>query len=114
MFLGPARTPEPPYYAVIFTAMLGADTAGYGEMAQRLFHLADSQPGCLGYEISGDARSGIGVSYWTDEESIRAWKADADHQRAQQLGRDLWYDHYQLRIARAEREYGFTRSSEPG
>lgn len=108
-----ANTPQPPYYAVIFTTVLSEDTEGYGATAKTMFQLATKHPGCLGFEVTGDGRTGIGVSYWTDEESIRSWKADADHQMAQKLGRERWYSQYQLRVARVERDYGY-RAAAPG
>ncbi len=52
---------------------------------------------------------GITVSYWTDEESIAAWKRDADHAFAQYEGRTRWYDAYELRVARVERAHSFVR-----
>lgn len=104
-----ATTPEPPYYAVIFTSRRSAqDSDGYDETAVHLFALAAEQPGYLGVER---ARSevGITVSYWADLESILAWKRHADHAVAQRAGRDRWYDRYSVRVARVERAYGFER-----
>lgn len=68
--------------------------------------LAAQQPGFLGVE---SAREGVGitVSYWRDLESIKAWKANAEHLVAQQTGRSDWYRQYRTRIARVERDYGF-------
>ncbi|MCP1313682.1 MULTISPECIES: antibiotic biosynthesis monooxygenase [unclassified Halomonas] len=99
-----AKTPEPPYYAVIFTSELGENTRGYGEMAERMVALAAEQPGFLGME---SAREGLGVtvSYWADLEAIRTWKANAEHLVAQRLGHDTWYTHFTTRIARVERDY---------
>ncbi|MCL4132380.1 UNVERIFIED_CONTAM: hypothetical protein GTU68_042978 [Idotea baltica] len=102
-----AQTPEPPYYAAIFTTVQSDDAEGYVDMAKRMFALAAEQPGYLGFEIAGSSPLGIGISYWTDEDSIRSWKANAEHQEAQDLGRTKWYDQYQLRIAKVERDYGF-------
>lgn len=102
-----AETPEPPYYAAIFTTVQTDDSDGYVDMAKRMFALAAEQPGYLGFEIAGSGQLGIGVSYWTDEDSIRAWKANAEHQVAQETGRSKWYKKYQLRVARVERDYGF-------
>ena len=49
-----ARTPTPPYYAVIFTSRrTEEDDAGYGEMADRMEELASRQPGFLGIESAG-------------------------------------------------------------
>ena len=101
-----ATTPKPPYYAVIFTNRKTADTAGYAEMARRMVELAAAQPGFLGVEHAGDDPA-ITVSYWTDEASIAAWKANAEHQLAQRMGREAWYAQFALRVARVERAYGF-------
>jgi heme-degrading monooxygenase HmoA len=100
-----AETPEPPYYAVIFSSLKGDDSAGYAEMAQRMMELAARQPGFLGVE-SAREDVGITVSYWRDLESIRRWKAHAEHREAQRMGRDKWYLSYRTRIALVERDYG--------
>jgi heme-degrading monooxygenase HmoA len=100
-----AQTPEPPYYAVIFTSLRTEEDAGYGAMAERMLALAARQPGFLGVESARDG-VGITVSYWTDLESIRHWKLNAEHQVAQQLGRESWYAAFKTRIAKVERDYG--------
>lgn len=50
-------------------------------------------------------RSGITVSYWKDEESIKSWKGNLDHLLAQKKGKNNWYLHYEVRISKVEREY---------
>ena len=102
-----AMTPKPPYYAVIFTSVRtegGQDN--YAAMADKMVQLAAEQPGFLGIE---SAREGIGitVSYWQDLESIKQWKANAEHLLAQKLGREQWYRSFKTRIAKVERDYGF-------
>jgi len=70
-------------------------------MADRMFELASKQRGFLGVESARDADGfGITVSYWSNEEAIAAWKAHADHQPAQEAGKRLWYEDYQVRIAK--------------
>lgn len=101
-----ARTPEPPYYAVIFTSLLSEMDAGYQAMGEKMFELALDQPGCLGVETARDTSGlGITVSYWKDEASIVAWKAHSEHVAAQKLGIKRWYSHYELRVAKVERDY---------
>ena len=100
-----ARTPKPPYYAVIFTSLRTAGDNGYADMAEKMLTLAAQQPGFLGVE-SAREQIGITVSYWTDLESIKQWKANLDHQAAQKLGRNRWYSSYSVRIAKVERDYG--------
>ena len=99
-------TLTPPYYAVIFSAILTNDIEGYGETAQRMEELAKLQPGYLGIE-SARNQIGITVSYWENLESIVQWKNNVEHTEARNLGRKQWYQKYQLRICKVEREYGF-------
>jgi heme-degrading monooxygenase HmoA len=49
---------------------------------------------------------GITVSYWKDEDSIRAWQQNAQHRVAQETGKQTWYADYRVRVARVERAYG--------
>ena len=103
---GFAKTPEPPYYAVIFTSKRTEGDHGYEAMAQAMFDLALQQPGCLGAETARGADGvGITVAYFTDDASIKNWKQNAQHLVAQKLGKERWYSHYELRIAKVERAY---------
>ena len=111
-----ARTPEPPYYAVLFTSVRReADDAAYAAMAAEMDALARRQPGFLGVEsVRGTDRVGITVSYWRDEAAILAWKKVADHLVAQRIGRERWYADYTVRIARVERSYTMESSPRVG
>ena len=110
----PARTPQPPYYAVVFTSVRSAaDPEGYETMANRMVELAQEQPGFLGIESAREADGlGMTVSYWDSEESIRRWHAHAEHLEAQRLGRARWYASFELRVCRVERAYGFGHEPE--
>ncbi|SRR5579871_1144776 len=111
--IGFAETPEPPYYAVIFTSQRTEGDRGYEAMAQGMFELALKQPGCLGAESARDVRGlGITVAYFTDEAAIHAWKQNAAHLVAQRQGKERWYSHYQVRVAKVERAYSGPRSSQ--
>lgn len=105
---GIAALPEPPYLAVIFVSKRStADDAGYAAMAHAMEELGRKQPGFLGIESARGADGvGITVSYWRDDDAIRAWKNVAAHRGAQEQGRASWYEHYEVRIARVERAYG--------
>ncbi|MDI9848073.1 antibiotic biosynthesis monooxygenase [Rhodoblastus sp. 17X3] len=104
-----AKTPAPPYYAVIFASLRrqrdeGDD--GYADMAERMAALALRQPGCLGAESARNADGfGLTVSYFATEADILAWKRHAEHVLAQSLGQTRWYEHYEVRIAKVERAY---------
>ena len=103
-----ADTPEPPYYAVIFTSLRTPGDNGYGVMVGRMLKMAAEQPGYLGVE-SARENLGITVSYWRSLEDIANWKRVADHLEAQRQGREKWYATYKTRIAKVERDYGFER-----
>ncbi len=100
-----ANTPEPPYYAVIFSSLRTPVDAGYDATAQRMLELAAQQEGYLGVESARDENSGITVSYWSSLEAIRAWKANAEHLEAQRRGHAQWYSAFRLRVAKVERAY---------
>ncbi|WP_029913250.1 antibiotic biosynthesis monooxygenase family protein [Pelobacter seleniigenes] len=100
-----ATTPQPPYYAVIFSSQRTADDNGYADMATRMLELAAKQPGFLGVESARDGL-GITVSYWESLDAISAWKQNAKHQLAQRRGRDKWYSAFRVRVAKVERDYG--------
>ncbi|NTS76270.1 antibiotic biosynthesis monooxygenase [Catenovulum sp. SM1970] len=100
-----AKTPEPPYYAVIFSNHRTEVADGYAETAERMVELASQQPGFLGIE-SVREDLGITVSYWQDLASIKQWKANAEHLEAQKYGHQKWYSAFKTRIAKVERDYG--------
>jgi heme-degrading monooxygenase HmoA len=109
---GFAKTPEPPYYAVIFTSRRTAVDEGYGAVAQRMVELAAQQPGFLGVEsVRGADGLGITVSYWASQEAIAAWKAHGEHRVAQSRGHARWYEHFETRVCRVERVSSGPRSS---
>ncbi len=104
-----AMTPEPPYYAVIFTSLRTRGDNGYSDMAHQMEELAKQQPGYLGIE-SAREEVGITISYWSSLEAIQAWKANVDHAGAQAMGRSHWYSSYKVRICKVERDYSFSLS----
>jgi heme-degrading monooxygenase HmoA len=107
-----ASTPEPPYYAVIFSSQRNAnDALGYYEASHRMVELATGQPGFLGVETTrGPDGFGITVSYWESEQAIAAWKNQAEHTEVRRRGRLDWYEHFEMRIARVERSYAGPRA----
>lgn len=104
-----ANTPQPPYYAVIFTSIRTEGDNGYSGMSEKMLELASQQEGFLGVE---SAREGIGitVSYWQDLDSIKKWKANTDHTFAREKGRKEWYQSFKTKISKIERDYGFLKN----
>ena len=105
-----AKTPEPPYYAVIFTSVQNLNTDdenfAYNEMAKRMNELAKLQTGYLGMETARN-ETGITISYWKTLNDIAQWKQNSEHVVAQQMGIKNWYLCYTTRICLVERDYSF-------
>ncbi|MDF2566331.1 MAG: Antibiotic biosynthesis monooxygenase [Massilibacillus sp.] len=99
-----AKTPQPPYYAVIFTSVRTEGDNGYEKMANEMVEKGFSQSGFLGAESVRDADGvGITVSYWESLEAIENWKNHTRHKVAQKLGQELWYERFATRICKVER-----------
>ena len=103
-----ANLSAPPYYAVIFSSQRRDGDDGYAAAAERMVELAREQPGFLGVESTRGADGfGITVSYWESEEAIHAWRLHAEHAATREQGRARWYAHFEIRIAKVERAYGW-------
>ncbi|MFA7241607.1 MAG: antibiotic biosynthesis monooxygenase [Sulfuricellaceae bacterium] len=98
-----ADTPEPPYYAVIFTSVRTDGDNGYAEAAKRVLELARQQPGFIGYEAARQ-EIGISVSYWESLEAIKAWKEHPEHRKVQAM-EAVWYGESRIRVCRVEIDY---------
>ncbi|MFN8081891.1 MAG: antibiotic biosynthesis monooxygenase [Kineosporiaceae bacterium] len=115
---GFAAVREPPYWVVVFTSRLRPrithdDRAEHQAACLLMLGLAERQPGLLGVESARDEDGlGILVSYWDSEESIRAWRADAEHTIARQTGRGTWYERYTVRVGMIGRSYSWDASTD--
>lgn len=103
---------QTPYYAVIFSSKQTSSTRGYKQAAALMEELAGQMPGYLGIEGARNDSDNLGItiSYWKSLEDIARWKAQAEHQGAQRMGKSDWYEHYTVRICKVEREYSFDAS----
>jgi heme-degrading monooxygenase HmoA len=100
-----------PYYAVIFTSISTENNEGYSKMAVKMEALAKEQKSFIGID-SAKNDIGITVSYWENLDAIKQWKSNTEHLFAQQKGREQWYNWYQVRICKVEREYEFLHTQE--
>ena len=75
--------------------------------------LAALQPGYRGIDtVHDDDGLGITVSYFDSEQHALDWKAHPEHLEAQRLGRERWYEWYDVRVTTVERQYRWRRASE--
>lgn len=94
-------------YAVIFKAKVGEQDAQYSEMVKLMRELAFKHYNCLDFIAVTEGEQEIALSYWSNEEDIRRWHADAQHAMAQTLGREKWYASYVVEVVKIERRYSF-------
>lgn len=92
-------------FVVIFRATVGEMDDDYAKTAAALRDMALRDFGCLEFCAVTEGAQEIALSYWPDLASITAWKAQADHLAAQNLGRKRWYSSYHVQVAQIEREY---------
>jgi heme-degrading monooxygenase HmoA len=50
----------------------------------------------------------LSLSFWRDEEAVKAWRNTQEHRQAQKAGRGGIFADYRLRIAHVVRDYGLT------
>ena len=87
------------------------DEADYQAWSARIELLVASAPGYRTHVSLRDpvTREGVTIAYFDDLESIAAWRDHGEHVRAQQLGRERFYDDYIVQIAPVVREYSWHR-----
>ena len=96
-------------YAVIFTSQRTfGNQMSYEAMSEKMLNLVKGMEGFVKADSLRNADGfGITISYWTSLESIKNWKSEAEHTKAQELGKSLWYSSYTTKICRIEEEYSF-------
>ena len=99
-----------PYYVVIFTSVKSRDLEGYEEMDRQTFDLVGKQKGYLGAEsFTNDQGRDVTIVMFENLADIQAWKDNPLHSHAQEMGRKQWYDFYNVKVCKVEREYEFNR-----
>jgi len=94
---------------VIFRARVRQFDEDYSRTAERMRELAIGCFGCLEFHAVTEGQHEVALSYWPDEESIRAWRNHPEHVLAQHAGRDRWYESYSVQVAEVTREYRVPR-----
>lgn len=96
--------------AVIFEVVPSAGgRAEYLERAAQLAPLLALVDGFISIErytsMSAPAKV-LSLSFWRDEDAVRAWREQEQHRAAQAAGRAGVFEHYRLRVAAVVRDYG--------
>ncbi|KAF6662964.1 antibiotic biosynthesis monooxygenase [Enterobacteriaceae bacterium EKM102V] len=97
--------------AVLFEAeALPEHQMRYRQLAADLKPLLMENEGFISlerFQSLTDEKKILSLSWWRDEESIRAWKRNLCHQAAQREGHETLFAAYHLRIVTLVREYAF-------
>ncbi|MET3579016.1 heme-degrading monooxygenase HmoA [Mesorhizobium robiniae] len=102
--------------AVIFEVQPAAGKRdAYLAIAADLRPLLDGIDGFLSierFQSLTDPNRILSLSFWRDEEAVKAWRNTEEHRRAQKAGRGGIFADYRLRIADVVRDYGLTERAE--
>jgi heme-degrading monooxygenase HmoA len=96
---------------IVFRNRLAADVPeSYGPRAAEIFGYALKMPGFKSFKMfSADDGERLALIEFETEAQSRAWREHAEHRKAQQEGRDLYYAEYSLQICEVVRESRFER-----
>ncbi len=96
--------------AVIFEVWPAAGRSGeYFDLAAALKHDLETMDGFISverFESLTTRGKYLSLSFWRDEEAVRAWRGLEGHRRAQAKGRGGVFADYRLRVASVLRDYG--------
>ncbi|MBA3446012.1 MAG: antibiotic biosynthesis monooxygenase [Pseudaminobacter sp.] len=87
----------------------------YLEIAAELRPLLERIDGFLSierFQSLSDPDHVLSLSFWRDEEAVKAWRTTEEHRQAQQAGRSGVFAGYRLRIAHVVRDYGMDERAE--
>ncbi|MCU0909050.1 MAG: antibiotic biosynthesis monooxygenase [Rhodobacteraceae bacterium] len=83
----------------------------YLAMAAKMRPLLEQQDGFISVErfqsLTNPTKL-LSLSFWRDEEAVRAWRCLGAHRGAQAAGRGGMFAGYRLRVAGVIRDYGLT------
>ena len=100
--------------AVIFEVW-PADRDRYLEIAADLHPLLEKIDGFISIERFGsliEPEKILSLSFWRDEEAVKAWRTQPEHGLAQQAGRHGVFRDYRLKVADVLRDYGMNDRKE--
>ena len=94
---------------VIFRSRVRPESmSAYLELADEMAEIATSMPGFVSYKTyAAEDGESVSIHEWESEEQLRAWREHPRHVKAQQRGRDEFYEEYTLYVCNTPRESRF-------
>lgn len=96
---------------IIFRSRLRPDAGPeYGAVAGRMDELARQQPGFRSIKtFAADDGERVSIVEFADGDTALAWSIHPEHREAQRLGRERFYESYEITVCTPIRSYGFAR-----
>lgn len=97
-------------YAVIFEVEPkdGRAADRYFELAKQLRSELEKIDGFISverFESLTNKGKFVSLSFWRDENAVKAWRAQTGHQAAQREGKESVFKDYRIRVAEVVRDY---------
>ena len=99
-------------YAVIFRSIRTPHSEElYAEHSARMELLVKKIPGYISHHGQRDpiSREGTTISYFESLESIKQWREHLEHRETQKLGKELFYEKYEVQVVKVERKYEWVK-----
>ncbi len=85
----------------------------YERWATKIYDLATKMPGFISIKtFTADDGERVSIVEFESEETVRAWREQADHQQAQELGRKQFYSEYRVQVCQPLRDYRFPKKTD--
>jgi heme-degrading monooxygenase HmoA len=84
------------------------------EVGQRMYALASAMPGFISYKdfVAADGEN-VSIVEFESLETLAAWREQAEHRAAQQLGREKFFAEYRIQVCTPVRDYDFQWTGAP-
>ena len=88
----------------------GFDRPALERLGARMYELAAKMPGFISYkDFTAPDDEAVSLVEFESVETLLAWREHPEHQEAQRLGRDQFFEEYQIQIGIPSRTYRFPR-----
>lgn len=95
----------------VFRSRLRSENANeFYELADRMVKLAESMPGFISYKVyTSEDGERCSIVEFESHEQLLAWRNLPEHRKAQQIGRERYYEEYSLHVTDPIRQSLFKR-----
>lgn len=84
----------------------------YGEWASRMHELAVKMPGFISIKtFTAEDGERVSIVEFESEETMREWREQPEHRKAQEMGRKLFYSEYRIQVCQPVRDYSFPKKT---